>query len=126
MDAKGLHDFYFDEMKWCGCGDPAGAMEFVGKVLDILKRRSDSNTSPANVHYEQSEWKKHTDELRALIGEDDVRGLIIMYVIDSFGLTEHGGNVNGSWLTPKGEEVLAAIKEHGKGDWLEPWEFAQE
>lgn len=110
MDAKGLHDFYFDDLKWCGCGNPDEALAFVGCVLGILKRRSEDND--LSVPYDQSPWKRHTEELRATLGEGPL-GLILMYVLDAHDLTEHGGNVMGSWLTPKGMDVLNAINEHG-------------
>lgn len=34
---------------------------------------------------------------------------LIGYCLDRVGLIEHGGSVGGSWLTPLGEEWLAAI-----------------
>lgn len=127
MDTQGLYKFYFDELGWCGCGDPEGVMAFVGKVLDILNRRSESN-SGCNLPYEQSPWKAHTDELKDLIGDDE-KALMIMYVLDAHDLTEHGGNVMGCWLTDKGKDVLQAIKANEGKDWAnfeKSWEFADQ
>ena len=126
MDAKGLHKFYFDELKWCGCGDPEGVMEFVGEVLAILKQRSEDNNDH-HLPYEQTNWKRHTDALTAKLGDGPI-GLILMYVLDAHGLTEHGGNVMGSWLTDKGHAVLGAIRSHltEAFDDEAAWRFADE
>lgn len=32
-----------------------------------------------------------------------------VYFVDSFGLTEHGGGVRGSWLTDDGKEMLRVL-----------------
>lgn len=124
MDAKGLAKFYFEDLKWCGCGNPEEAMFLMGDVLDILKRRSDSNTGSSSfADYKDSPWSKHTDELYDKLGRNEkgewlsMLALSYLYMLDAHSLTEHGGNVSGCWLTEKGEEVLAAIKAHGEDDW---------
>lgn len=47
-------------------------------------------------------------------------------IADYFALTEHGTSVRGAWLTPKGQETLAFLQEHGwrwdeaPGGWVDP------
>ena len=120
MNARGLYKFYFEELKWCGCGNPEEAVLFMGKVLDILRSRSDESAMENSlVPYERSPWKRRSDELQAALAGDDMLRLSYMYLLDAHDLTEHGGNVMGAWLTPKGAELLAAIKAHGEEGWTE-------
>ena len=136
MNAKELHDFYFNDLQWCGCGNPEDALKFVGQVLEKIDQRSNDNAAerterlrtgaPALPH-DKSAWAKRSDELieTLLGGPSSMLGLIMMYTLDAHELIEHGGNIMGSWLTPKGEEVLAAIKKHGDGDWFNAQENAE-
>ena len=74
-----------------------------------MKARSDENIGSFDEPYAESAWAKRTTELEALLG-DGMLGLSYLYVLDSHGLTEHGGSIGGSWLTTEGEAVLALLK----------------
>ena len=101
-----VHDFYFDTLKWCGCGNPADALVFMRDVLALLKLRSEDSRA------EKHNWEQHTKTLWSLLAQEThpMLGLTYMYLLDSLGLTEHGGNVMGCWLDEKGEELLALLQ----------------
>lgn len=79
-------------LNFCGCGDPDGAMVFVG---DILKLMEDHN------------W--YSAELNKLLPDERSR-YFVLYMLDHLGLTEHGTSINCSWLTDRGKEVLTDIE----------------
>lgn len=37
---------------------------------------------------------------------------VVQAVCNHFGLTEHGTSIRGSWLTKRGEEALAFLRQH--------------
>lgn len=75
---------------FCGCGNPRDAAAALLRLLRL---------HPA---YD------HTEELEALIPDNGIRHLLL-YHLDQLGLTEHGGNIGGAWLTDKGEAVQDAL-----------------
>lgn len=77
---------------FCGCGDPDSAMVLVRDVLKLL-----------------SERKGWGEEAKKLLPTEGIY-YFILYSLDDKKLTEHGSSVGGSWLTQKGEEVLADIE----------------
>ena len=43
----------------------------------------------------------------------------LMYVLDSYGFTEHGGGIGGCWLTEDGERLLAVLDAwHDSGEYV--------
>lgn len=52
------------------------------------------------------------------LDRDSPLNQLLLYVLDHFGLIEHGTTVWCSWRTELGDEVLAAMKEH--------WKFLEE
>jgi hypothetical protein len=84
---------------YCGCGAP---WEAAAALLRLLR---------LHPLYE------HRTEFDAWIRDDGVQ-YWLLYHLDHLGLTEHGTNVNGAWLTKKGEQVRDAL---GAIDDLETW-----
>lgn len=79
-----------DRWEFCGCGQPeAGA----AALLRLLR---------LHPLYE------HGDELRTWIPDDGVRFLLLC-AVDRLGLTEHGGSIEGGWLTDEGRATLDAL-----------------
>jgi hypothetical protein len=94
-----IADFYYNDLKWCGCANPGEAARFMRDVLAALQARS------------AGEW---SDETRAAVDAllpDTALALSYWYMLDAHDLTEHGGNVRGSWLTKKGEKILKLLQE---------------
>lgn len=82
---------------FCGCGMPEAACASLQRLLSL------------HPLYE------HRKEFEALIPDDGVQYLLL-YTLDHFDLTEHGGNVGGAWLTDKGKQVLEALNVEAAGE----------
>ena len=106
-----LHDFYYNGLGWCGCGNPTGVMEFMRDVLRKIKHRSDENNGSNDT------WKIRTEELDEMLGDKDrpMLALTYLYLLDALGLLEHGSNISGCWLSEKGEDFLALLEEGIEG-----------
>jgi hypothetical protein len=97
---------------WCGCGEPWAAIRFLGDVLEALDDdRSDCATQ------EESD-NRYLLPFR-MCGGNVCPGLAYgyLYTLDGVGLTDHGSNIRGSWLTDKGREVLEAINNCTEEEW---------
>ena len=98
--------YYFERLRWCGCGMPGEAMRTIEKYLETRK-----------LQYPESR-----DKLREYFPPDgDANPLVLClaYEMDRAGFTEHGTSIYGCWLTEDGEYFLWAIKEADKQDVLE-------
>ena len=85
---------WFEDLKFCGCGYPEETRAYLLGILKAIKQRSDSD------------WKE--DTIDQAINNPEMFRYFMLYVLDAMGLTEHGSNVGGSWLTEKG---IAFVKE---------------
>ncbi len=81
--------FFIDILGACGCGN----MSFPERAVNLLRYFGTEDREPR----EFTEF----DELLA-------------HWFDSKGLTEHGGNVRGSWLLDEGYEILDVLNEAQK------------
>lgn len=93
--------FWFGLMRFCGCGRPEDAVSLIREALDGPSRDYKPETPPL----------RH-DELSALIAKDPDRAAwLVMYALDAWQLTEHGGSINASWLTARGRQAIATFAE---------------
>lgn len=106
-----IHQFYFDTLKFCGCGNPEDVLDFLRQTLSAIRDRSSSR-----------------DRENTLLPLDSPLALTYRYWLDAQGWTEHGGSVYGAWLTKEGKEVLVMLEaaddleEAVKGSWEKDWE----
>jgi hypothetical protein len=84
---------------FCGCGSPEAAC---AELLALLQ---------AHPLHQEERWKRLEEDL----GEG--RFHLILYTLDHFELTTHGGTVGGGWLTDKGTAVMEAL-EREQGDFV--------
>lgn len=83
------------ELGWCGCGNPEDVDRMMLAYL-------------ANLH---ERWTTRKDEGAPHFGYQPTPDLspdaelLIQYVADSLGWTEHGGSVGGAWLTDEGHDA---------------------
>ena len=99
MTDDDFRKFYGDELRWCACADPGSAIRFMGDVLGKLAARSAAEYGEAS-----------NAALDEILGDLDCPlRLSYMYMLDAHDLTEHGGQVYGSWLAEKGEALLAYL-----------------
>lgn len=76
---------------FCGCGQPAQALSSLRELLAL------------HPLYD------HRAEFERLIPDEGLQYLML-YTLDHFDLSEHGGSVGGAWLTDKGRAVLEALE----------------
>lgn len=97
-----VQDFYFNTLKWCGCGNPDTALMYMRDVLAALHKRSENSRASTDT------WTDDSEELLKLLNFTACEPLALsyLYMLDALKLTEHGGNVMGSWLTDEGAQLL--------------------
>lgn len=75
---------------FCGCGIPTTA---VARLRDLLTLHPLYDNRAA---------------FELLVPNDGIQYLLL-YTLDHFELTEHGGSVDGAWLTDKGKALLDSL-----------------
>jgi hypothetical protein len=75
---------------FCGCGSPESA---AARLRDLLALHP---------------LYDHRPEIERLLPDVGIQELVL-YTLDYFDLTDHGGTVGGGWLTDKGRAVLDAL-----------------
>ena len=94
---------------FCGCGNPEVSLDIVRRALKIIKNHWDNIKSEPDQNGEQC-WSEYEFTQKLAFYSDEM-WLFIMYYLDSKELTEHGGSVNGAWLTQKGYDLLEDLDE---------------
>ena len=87
--------FYYEKLKWCGCGRPEDALEAVRKLLKCHENFDDR----------EERFKQNFGEGVKSVYDNELL-LCLAYTLDAAGLTEHGGGIGGAWLTDEGEMLL--------------------
>lgn len=86
-----LRVFFDAKIPMCSCGNPEAGVALVYEVLKL------------HPLYE------HRAELRMLLPTTGIE-MVVLGVLHEAHLNEHGGSIGGSWLTPLGESILAALQ----------------
>jgi len=84
MTDSEFRTFYFEHLKWCGCGEPQAGL---GKLRTALQHAA----------------------ARKAAAPDDESSWFVLYALDSWKLTEHGTTISFGWLTDLGVAVLAYL-----------------
>jgi hypothetical protein len=103
-----LYKLTADDLRFCGCGCPEDAYNLVRDILALAP------------------FRDHREELRALIGGGDGAFYLVLYVLDSAGLIDHGTSIDGSWITKKGSHYLALMQRHGFDDFDQEYGYPHE
>lgn len=110
-----LLNFYIHEkMDLCECGRPEDTYEVIRRYLHIRKSWSEKSLSYDEV-VNSYKVNLHIDDNNSIH-----YGLLqfLMYVLDSYGFTEHGGGIGGCWLTEDGERLLTVLDAwHDSGEY---------
>lgn len=93
------------DAQFCGCGAPGDAAAAILRLLRLHERGDNSETT----------WRAQRKEIEEWLPDDGVR-FLLMYWLDRLELTEHGGSVEGAWLTEKGGAVLEALAREEEDD----------
>lgn len=98
--------FYYEVLKFCGCGCPPAIMTFLLDVLECFV-----NDGIATDFFGSKGEQIFNDKFH---DPDPVFMEFMVKYLDSLGLCEHGTSWHGSWLTSKGKtyrELLRRCKE---------------
>ena len=101
-----LMDFFsFELMDMCGCGCPEDTHELIRKILIIRSEWQDKKIS-----YEEV-IKRYKDDLDLDDRNANHYGALqfILYMLDAYGIVEHGSSIGGCWLTDLGERYLTVL-----------------
>ena len=99
--------YYFEKLKWCGCGRPGDAMRTVAKFLKTISDR--------DAYFETGFKETFGTEM---IYDNELL-ICLAYSLDAAGFTEHGTSIYSAWPTQDGEYFLYAIEEAEKNDELD-------
>jgi hypothetical protein len=111
-----LEEEICEKVGFCGCGNVSGALKLLYNVLLQLSKRNDYSDQ------RDKSWDDSVLEIKRLLryvddcSFDNEMYWTYFYFLDQMELTEHGGSVNGCWLTPKGLDVLNILKEYFKNE----------
>lgn len=101
-----LMDFFsYEIVDLCGCGIPEYTYEIIRRTLTIRKDWQEDRIKYAEVQ------KRYKDDLY-LDTEDKMQyGIVqlILYLLDSREILEHGSSIGGCWLTKLGEMYLDVL-----------------
>ena len=114
--ANQVQRFYFEELKWCGCGNPADALAFMRDALEALWNKSEAGQAATHgeiINGTNPAYEAASAREKELLPLDCPLALSYRYMLCAHDLTEHGGSVYGSWLTDKGNAVLAMLSSAG-------------
>lgn len=103
MNLEELRSFVFNELHFCGCGEPEKAMQYLVNILQALKTRGEDWNDENN---------KKVNELLPEYGCEP-KAAITLYLLDGAGLIEHGSSIGGSWLTSEGHAFLEDMQRVG-------------
>jgi hypothetical protein len=95
-------DWWSDDLKFCACGDPERIVELIRNYLSYVDEIMGADTHGSD----WATWWKARREHWEL--DDDDLYLVIAYIADALGFTEHGGSIYGAWLTDKGRAEIEA------------------
>lgn len=105
------------EFRFCECGNPEDVLELLRRALRGMVNRRDMETHGKSYWTERNEMAVRQE--RKGLPDDEACALLMRYLMASINLTEHGGAVYGSWLTPKGEALLAFLDAKPAEEWME-------
>ena len=87
----------------CGCGDPAGNLEYIRTGLCLIDERLQSDAT------DRKWWDEYQQRVRAHFG-NHLSEQFFYYWLDKEAFTEHGSSIPG-WLTEKGRDLAEMLKE---------------
>lgn len=90
---KQLNELFYGKLHWC-CGRPDQVLESIYEILNISKNFHNHNVSSTNCY-------------------DSGCIQFMWHALNDADLLEHGCGVGGSWLTEKGEILLAMLDKYG-------------
>lgn len=102
--------FYYEKLKWCGCGEPEIAKKVIRDYLKILYDHKQELKHKSSNYNWLKDWEKRDKELQERFGVKSIYDnellLCFAYAMDGAEFTEHGSSIGGAWITKEGEMFL--------------------
>ena len=101
-----LMDFFsFELLDMCGCGYPEDTHELIRKILTIRSEWQDKKIS-----YEEIK-NRYKNDVDLDDSNNNHYGALqfILYILDAYGIVEHGSSIGGCWLTDLGKMYLTVL-----------------
>jgi len=100
-----LKQFYYEELNFCGCGNPEDIMQLIKDLLNQISHKWDNEKT----------YEERQEEIIKIFNFNGkvnhaVYDFILNY-LDIVGLLEHGGSIGGSWLTERGKVILKLMNQ---------------
>ena len=98
-DDEFITDFFICVFNFCGCGCLTLSAKFIKEVLNCFE--------------EEEGWSAPHLKLDKLDSYTNNKGItdFILHFLDTYGITEHGTSVYGSWLTIEGQKLKEYLNE---------------
>ena len=103
MSEEEIQEIIYNDLGFCGCGNPEVVLQFVHQALRLIKQRKESGWNDDSNTAIETHFRSEKDELFYWMA---------WYFLDRSKLIEHGTGVGGSWLTEKGEDFLQYLDTH--------------
>lgn len=98
-DEEFIKDFFIYVFNFCGCGCLQLSARFIKEVLNCFEEEEGLSSPYLNL----TKLKEYTNN-------ENITDFILHF-LDSYGITEHGSSVYGSWLTIEGQKLKEYLNE---------------
>ena len=115
-----LFDYYYETLEFCGCYWPHEGLK---TLFDVLKWQ-ESPDVPKGADYHKI-YGEHREQRNQWFRDNaDKVWLLVMYLLDSKGITEHGSGIGSAW--PNSDEPHGSIFNYWKDKTVEELDAALE
>lgn len=107
--------FYYEKLKWCGCGNPEKAKKVIRDFLNILYTDSKDKENDWMTRCKNQEFMiENRFDVRSIYGNELL--LCLAYTLDAAEFTEHGSSIGGAWITEEGKMFLWLLEQNEELD----------
>ena len=92
MTVQEAHNFLFDPLPFCGCGDPLIILEKIQACLEYAESQQT----------QKEPWNEMVEQLFA---GDSASAYLVFFMLDDVELIDHGENLHEAWLTDTGAGI---------------------
>lgn len=101
-------DKLVNALKLCVCGCPGDALDYILGGLEIIAEKAPPCAGEDPATHWKTWYAKLLAKRKAHYGSDGAE-YFFYYVMDAYGMVEHGSSVPG-WLSQTGEEILKDLR----------------